>query len=109
MTTESTENDASDLDAVDHAAEHYATTGSTECWCVEEVAAVLRKTGLLGCGCCVDSEDYDKDGCPKDEDGWTDHTFEGECIHNLGRDVYLARAVLAALIPPGVTRAGEPS
>lgn len=61
----------------------------------------IRDTGLLGCGCCVDSEDWDKDGCPLDEDGdWTNHTYEGECIHALGRAVYIARAV-TRILPSG--------
>ena len=72
------------------------------------IAEAIRETGLLGCGCCVDSEAYDSDGCPPDEDGWTEHTFQGECVHEVGRVTYIARAVAQALatrvFPPGVQR-----
>lgn len=71
------------------------------------IAQAIQETGLLGCGCCVDGADYNSDECPVDEDGWTEHTFTGDCIHEVGRATYIARAVARALdtrlIPPGVT------
>lgn len=68
----------------------------------ERISAILRGTGLLGCGCCVDSDAYDADGCPRDEDGWVEHEFSGDCIHEVGRAGYLARALVAAgvVLPP---------
>ena len=75
---------------------------------VHAVEAAIRDTGLLGCGCCVDSDDYPADGCPTDPDGpWVDHTYEGECVHEVGRAGLIARAVVKALattvIPPAST------
>lgn len=63
------------------------------------VAQVIRDTQLLGCGCCVPDEEYEWDGCPRDEDGLTEHTFAGDCIHALrvGRETYITRAILLHL------------
>jgi len=66
---------------------------------VDRVAQTILDTGLLGCGCCVEGVDYDKDGCPPNPEGdlGAEHTYEGRCIHHVGRAAYIAKAILLDL------------
>jgi hypothetical protein len=60
------------------------------------IVKAINETGLLGCGCCIYSEAYDGDDCPT-EDGWKDHTYDGECLHNKSRAEVMADKIIAAL------------
>jgi len=66
----------------------------------ERARKALSTHPLYGCGCCTDPESYDAehpDGCPR-EDGYTDHTYEGDCWKEQGYAAILTAAVLTAVL-----------
>lgn len=67
----------------------------------EIIAKAMTDSGLMGCGCCVYSDSYPDDGCPV-EDGYTDHSYEGDCVHEKGRALVIAEQAVAALVEADV-------
>lgn len=67
---------------------------------VDEIEATLNKYSLVGCSCCVDMSEYQKDypdDCPVDEDGWVDHEYGQGCSAFADRKRILAELVAEML------------